>query len=69
MYIRWSSDRIAEQHLEGDCQNLEKLKLEVHVVEPNGPESLGTRLARVFKVESVSDGTLRVYIDASKESK
>jgi hypothetical protein len=64
MYIRWSSNRIAEQHLEGDCKNLEKLTLEIHIVSPNGN---GLHLARVHQVESVSDGTLRILIDPTKE--
>ena len=68
MYIRWSGNRIAEQHLEGDCQNLEKLKVEIHAVESNGDGVLTTRLLRVDKVESASDGTLRIYIDPAKEN-
>ena len=67
MHIRWSSNRIAEQHLEGDCKDLEKLKLEIHIVEPNGDRSLQPRLARVHQVESVSDGTLRILVDPTKE--
>jgi hypothetical protein len=67
MHIRWSSNRIAEQHLEGDCQSIEKLKLEIHLVEPDGMGAMNARLASVHQVESVSDGTLRVYIDPKKE--
>jgi len=68
MHIRWSSNRIAEQHLEGDCQNLEKLKIEVHIIAPNGDGTFDSRIARVHQVESVSDGTLRILIDPTKES-
>jgi len=61
MYILWSKDRIAEQHLEGDCRDVEKLKIEVH-------DFFGERLLRVQQVDSMSDGVLKIYVDISKES-
>lgn len=58
--VRWSKDYLAKQHLEGDCQNPEKLTLEIYEW-PSG------RLLRVQRVESVSDGTLRLRVDTSEE--
>ena len=61
MHILWSKDRIAEQHLEGDCRDLDKLKIEVR-------DFFGERLLRVQQVDSMSDGVLKIYVDISKES-
>jgi len=61
VHILWSKDRIAEQHLEGDCRDLDKLKIEVR-------DFFGERLLRVQQVDSMSDGVLKIYVDISKES-
>jgi len=63
MHILWSKYRVAEQHLEGDCRDIEKLKIEIH-----GYDVDGVRLLRVHQVDAVSDGTLRIYVDTSKET-
>jgi hypothetical protein len=68
MNILWSKDRIAEQHLEGDCRDVEKLKIEIHGVEQISEDESKIRLMRVHHVESVSDGTLRIFVDLSKEN-
>jgi hypothetical protein len=60
MHIRWSKDRIAEQHLEGDCQDIAKLTIEFR-------NSQGRDFLRVQRIESLSDGTLRVFVDTSEE--
>jgi predicted ATPase len=58
--IRWNKDFAAAQHLEGDCKNPEKLMLELY-------EFPSRRLLKVMRVESVSDGTLKVFLDTSEE--
>jgi hypothetical protein len=61
MYIQWSEKRWAEQHLEGDCRDIGKLKIQFF-------DSRDGSFLRVHAVESVSDGTLRIRIDPSKEN-
>jgi hypothetical protein len=61
MLILWGKNRVVEQHLEGDCRDVEKLKIEVH-------DFFGERLLRVQQVDSMSDGVLKIYVDISKES-
>ncbi len=68
MHILWSKDRIAEQFLEGDCRDMEKLKIEIHGVESISKDESNTRLMRVHQVHSTSDGFLRIYVDLSKEN-
>lgn len=68
MHILWSSNRVVEQHLEGDCRDVEKLKVEIHGVEVVSQDESRSRILRVHHVESVSDGTLRIYVDTSKET-
>ena len=60
LIIRWNKDFVAAQHLEGDCKNPEKLTLELY-------EFPSRRLLKVMRVESVSDGTLKVFLDTSEE--
>ena len=60
LIIRWNTDVVVKQHLEGDCNNPEKLTLELY-------EFPSRRLLKVMRVESVSDGTLKVYLDTSEE--
>jgi hypothetical protein len=62
MFIRWSKDRVAEQHLEGDCRDIEKIELQLFAVE--GPEQ---RLLRVHSVRAESTGKLQIFLDISKE--
>ena len=62
MHIRWSKDRVAEQHLEGDCRDIEKLEVQCFAAE--GSEQ---RLLRVVQVRSESVGKLQIFLDISKE--
>jgi hypothetical protein len=68
MIIRWSKNRVAEQHLEGDCRDSSKLTIECHGVEAISAEQTATRFLRVHHVESQSDGVLRIYLDLGKET-
>ena len=68
MHILWSKIRIAEQHLEGDCRDMEKLKIEIHGVRQISDDESKVLLMDVHHVESVNDGTLRIYVDLSKEN-
>lgn len=68
MHILWSKDRIAEQYLEGDCRDIDKLKVEIHGVESISKNESTTRLMRVHHVRSVDDGRLIIYVDLSKEN-
>ena len=68
MHILWSKDRIAEQHLEGDCRDVDKLKVEIYGVRQISEDESKDIFMDVHHVVSVSDGTLRIYVDLSKEN-
>ena len=62
MHIRWSKDRIVEQHLEGACQDINKLVLEFRTFE--GAEE---RPLRVHSVRAHGGGEMIIVLDISKE--
>jgi len=67
VHILWTKKRIAEQHLEGDCKDLDKLKVEIHGIFPNG-DGAETHLLPVHHVQSSSDGTLQIFVEPRKDN-
>jgi hypothetical protein len=61
MNLRWRNGDVREQHLEGECRDIAKLTVELYEGQPE------LRPLKVHHVESVSDGTLRIYLDVSRE--
>lgn len=66
MQIRWDKEGkdVREQHLEGACNDISKLRLEFFEINPQAPQG---QPVRVHHVRQVSDGQMQIFLDTSKE--